>query len=283
MLAPLGRVGLILLLLAGASPARALTLTTMNVRFYGLNADEAREPALNRYLDENSLRADVMVFQEIVDVERLKTKVVGPAYSCVSYESTAQGHQHVVVCHKTTLAFVKAQDDDNFTLENIQMGNVMWRPAVHGILKEVATGRSVAHLVAVHLKAMPADGAKRVEQIQMIHDYLAFERADALPAIVVGDTNLFDADVEPADAILADDTLGLKAIQTPGKFTYRVPASGQKFDRIWVGQGLTVRGAARVAGPCNLTGSAGEAKIRTFNKDVSDHCAVSLNLAEEAP
>lgn len=277
MLALLGRTGLILLLL-GASPLQAaVSLTTMNIRFYGLNAEENREPELIRYLDDNALWSDVMVFQEIVDVARLQEKVVGFGYTCVSYASEASGHQHVVVCHKPTLRFEKAADDDDFILENVAMGSTMYRPAVHGILR-TASGSRIAHLVAVHLKAMPEDGAKRIEQMHMIHDYLAFERSDSLPAILVGDTNLFDDDVDAVTEILTDDDLGLKAVATPGRYTYRVPELGQKFDRVWLGEGLSVQGAARVAGPCNLSGPAGEAKIRVFNKAVSDHCAVVLQV-----
>ena len=277
MLALLGRTGLILLLLCAAPLQAAVSLTTMNIRFYGLNAEENREPELIRYLSDHALWSDVMVFQEIVDVLRLQSKVVGFGYACVSYASDAPGHQHVVVCHKPTLRFEKATDDDDFILENVALGNAMYRPAVHGILR-YASGSRIAHLVAVHLKAMPEDGAKRIEQIRMIHDYLAYGRDDALPAILIGDTNLFDDDVDAATEILTDDGLGLKAVGTPGRYTYRVPERGQKFDRIWLGDGLAVQGAARIAGPCNLAGPAGEAKIRIYNKTVSDHCAVTVQV-----
>lgn len=280
MSALLSRYGFILLVLLGASPVQAaISLTTMNIRFYGLNAEENRDPAINRYLDANGLRSDVMVFQEIVDVERLETKVVGLGYACTSYDNPARGHQHVVVCLKSTYRFEQAQDDDDFVLENVAMGNVMYRPAVHGVIRNVRTGKRVAHLVAVHLKAMPEDAAKRVQQFQMIHDYLAYERADSLPAILVGDTNLFDADQDAVNEVLLTDDLGLAAVSTPGRYTWRVPENGQRFDRIWIEAGLSVVGAAKVAGPCNLTGPTAEAQIRLFNQEVSDHCAVSVQLA----
>src|SRR4051812_38926083 len=112
MIALLGRYGLVLLSLLTATSLQAasLTVTTMNVEFYGLNNDNAqRDPAINEYLDENDLRSDVMVFQEIVDVERLKEKIVGPDYTCISYESRAHGHQHVVVCHRPTVQFERAE------------------------------------------------------------------------------------------------------------------------------------------------------------------------------
>lgn len=276
---------LVLLLLMISSPAQAaISFTTLNIRFYGLYSEEdqrdqegeTRDATINAYLDANALRTDVMVFQEIVDVDRLKRNIVGFGYSCFTYSSRQSKHQYVVVCHKPKLRFEKAADDDDYILEDVALEK--YRPAVHGILSDARTGAKIAHLVAVHLKAMPEDSAMRMEQVGLIRDYLAYEREDSLPVVLVGDSNLFPEDVPRVDELLADSTLRMTQVQTPGNYSYRVPTFGQKFDRFWITRGLTVEGTPRIVGPCNAEGPSAENQIKAHNRDVSDHCAVTLKL-----
>ena len=166
----------------GARAATTLSVTTLNLKYFGLNgspdnqpSDEARDPTINAYLDQNRLRSEVMVFEEIVDVPRLESGIVGPDYNCTSYDNPSEIHQHVVVCVKSGLRFDLAPDDDNYLLEDVTLDNIKYRPAVHGIVGLVG-GADLFHLVGVHLKAMPECGDIRVKQTQIIHDYLAQDR-----------------------------------------------------------------------------------------------------------
>lgn len=253
---------------ATASPARTVTVTYMNVEWFGLHADEARAPTVKQFFDDNRLWADVMVFEEIVNVDLLRSQVLAGNYKCQSYANSAANHQHVVVCYKNQYSLAKASDDDNYTLENVQMNTL--RPAVHGILKD-ASGNRLLQVMGVHLKAMPDKSDVRREQVQMISDYLA-DRADQEPAIVVGDFNSY-ADDEAAFAEIFGDTM--KPVTIREENTFRDARYRGKFDLAFVSPEISPGITERVVGPCN-GGTA--AQVTTYNREVSDHCPVNLTV-----
>lgn len=253
---------------AAAAPHRTLSVTFMNIEWFGRNADEARTPKISKFFDDNNLWADVMVFEEIVDVNKLRDEVLEGKYKCQSYTNRDPRHQHVVLCYEKSLTLAIAADDDNYTLENVQMTTL--RPAVHGILKD-ASGRRLLQIVGVHLKAMPDKSDVRRQQVQMIADYLD-GRADQEPAIVVGDFNAYEDD----SAVFADifgDTL--KSVTIREDYTFRDAQYRNKFDLAFVSPSLISGITERVAGPCN---GGTTAQISKYNQDVSDHCPVNLTL-----
>src|SRR5690606_5556505 len=132
--------------------------------------------------------SDVFVFEEILDAQGLEERVLGNRYRCLTYDHNNSGHQHVVLCHKRHFGFRVANDDDNYAYESVAMRSL--RPALHGILTN-SDGEDLAHIVGVHLKAMPEASARRMEQTRIMAALFA-ERDDALPLILTGDFNSFE-------------------------------------------------------------------------------------------
>lgn len=267
-----------------SSPAAALTITTLNVKWFGLNGSldgelgsETRVDSIKAHLKDNDLLADVIAFEEVVDVELLQAKVLGTRYACHSYEHFDSRHQHVVVCHKKEYTLALASDDDNYALEEVAIGHDRLRPGVHGILKK--GGKELLHIIAVHLKAMPECSAERMEQVNAIAAYLE-DATDEVPAVVLGDTNTFDDDADKMDRALGKSGVGLKQVATSGRYTWRTPAKGSKFDRVWLSKDLATGATAEVVGPCNSTSRA---DIQRYNEKVSDHCAVKVSVKASTP
>ena len=264
---------------AEQSPAEDISITTFNIKFYGLNGvfggpagSETRDSKIKAHLNRHQLWTDVMVFQEIVDVDALKT-LVGTDYLCKSYEHSDKSHQHVVLCHKKKFTFVPASDDDNFALEAVSMDK--YRPAVHGVLVN-KKGRRLVHIFGVHLKAQPNFSDMRLQQMGVVGDYLK-SRTDSEPAIILGDFNTYHDDPEKMSEILADDGIDMKQAVNSYNFTYRSGSNGSKLDRIWHSSALQVSEPAKVAGPCNEVGGSNQA-VKTYNNDVSDHCPVTIKV-----
>lgn len=266
-------------LAANRAPATTLSFTTFNVKWYGLNGrlegapgSETRAAAIRAHLQSNNLFTDVMAFQEVVDVNDLVRNVVGDGYSCESYAHSNSRHQHVVICVSSAYRFEVADDDDNFTLENVAMRD--HRPAVHGVVK-TRRGTPVAHVMAVHLKAMPDYSETRLTQTRMIAEYMADIDAD-LPIVIMGDFNVFNSDPEDMQAIFDEYELGMRELEVVEANTYRTPNLGSKLDRIWA-RGMSTAARPHAYGPCNAAASQRD-KIAVFNRQVSDHCPVSFKL-----
>jgi endonuclease/exonuclease/phosphatase family metal-dependent hydrolase len=261
----------------------AVTFTTFNIRWFGLGGapggtddDEVRATTIKAHMDRENLWADVIAFEEIVDVAALE-EMIGDSYLCHSYSSADPKHQHVVLCHLRSLRFDKAADDDNYTLEDVAQGRL--RPAVHGILK-TSSGRSLAHLIAVHLKAMPDESEIRSEQITSIARYLKNGQRGQdrdLPVLLMGDFNSFGSDTANFEEIFANEDLDITDVEVPAAYTYRVPERGSKLDHFFLSASAEVMEEPVVAGPCNVPPSD-RSRIVKFNNEVSDHCPVRIKI-----
>lgn len=262
--------------------ASTFSITTFNIRFYGLDGNmdnapgsETRDASIRAHLERESALTDVIVFQEIVDVRGLAQKVLKNEYQCESYDGRGNKHQYVVICVKPHLRFVKASDDDDFVIDEVDLGVDSYRPAVHGLVT-TRMGLPLAHVVAVHLKAQPDDASrqKRIKQAGLIRDY-AKRRADQVPMIVLGDANTHGPDAVTMDGIFDEAGCGLKQLPVEAEYTWRTPSNGNKLDRVWASPMLNVKAKPHVAGPCN---SRDTATIKTYNARVSDHCPVTMTI-----
>ena len=267
---------------AEETPAEDISITTFNIKFYGLNGvfggpagSESRDSSIKAHLNRFQLWTDVMVFQEIVNVAALKA-LVGTDYLCKTYDHSDKTHQHVVLCHKKKFSFVTASDDDNYALEGVSLDQ--YRPAVHGVLIN-KKGRRLLHIFGVHLKAQPNCSDIREQQIGVIGDYLK-ARTDSEPTIILGDFNTFHSDPETFSDVFDDASIDMKQAVNSYKFTYRSGNNGSKLDRIWLSRSLQVSKPAKVAGPCNEVGS--NHAVKTYNKEVSDHCPVTIKITVPA-
>ncbi len=267
------------LLLAGLAQAETLTFSEINLNWFGKTATEARAPTIRKFLRDQGLMADVMVFEEIVNLPLLERGVLDNSYDCHSYERADAMHQHVVMCNKTKYKLEAVEGAGGFALETVDVTGHL-RPAVHGILT-TADGRHLAHVFGVHLKAMPNFSTVRLQQIGKIASYLSAGPARE-PVILLGDFNTFAND--PADIDRALAPLGIQQLALPEPFTWASATENfppAKFDRVWVSRELAAHvTTAKVVGPCS---SGDQGVIGTYNNAVSDHCAVSLAVDIAAP
>ena len=103
-------------------PRRAVTITEINLAWFGLGGDPANQngehrlPTIRKFFSDHNLFADVMVFEEIVNVNLLQQELLGSSYACHSYQRSDPKHQHVVICNKATFTFAVADDSQNFAL-----------------------------------------------------------------------------------------------------------------------------------------------------------------------
>jgi hypothetical protein len=148
---------------------RKVTITTFNIAFYGtggkLNGtpeDEKRDPYLKSFIKNSIPISDIFVFEEIVDVPRVKTLL--PAdWNCLSYESRYASHQHVVLCHSDKYTFIREATDDNDVIDEVAGERGTLRPALTAIVAD-QEGNQLFRIVGVHLKATPTYAATRISQ-----------------------------------------------------------------------------------------------------------------------
>lgn len=262
--------------------AQPISITAFNIENYGngfntsKNSLDSRNQAVRDFLELTAADADVISFEEILNINELKVNLLQNRYDCHSYDENNGGHQHVVICHKKEFTFRISADDDNYIWENVSMGRL--RPAVHGILVN-AKGRDLAHIIALHLKAMPDQTALRLEQTQMIAEHIN-DRNDQLPVILLGDLNTYNDDIDQMLNALNKSVDTFRIIENPFAFTYRTSRYSNKFDWIVVsGQAPVIRDL-QVSGPCNIDWHSGTAfdDLSYYNTKVSDHCPVNVQL-----
>ncbi len=282
-LAKLCLLGLVALGVAAEARAAAdpFTVTFFNLRWFGLQSDatgqqlvESRVPTIRAFLTAQNAWADVMIFEEIVDVALLERGILENRYECESYDHTDPRHQHVVVCAGNGFRLGLAPDDDNYTYEEVAMGQK--RPAVHAMVTD-RSGQEVAHVIGVHLKASPEHSAMRLEQVGMVVEHLK-DRRSTVPVIFAGDVNTYADDSARFDQAFGAPGVGLTQVPIGGTATFRSPTYMDRpslFDRAWV-SGLRALGPARVSGPCN--GTVTRTALQKYYDEVSDHCAVTIRF-----
>lgn len=209
-----------------------------------------------------------MVFEEIVDVKLLATKVLDSKYNCVTYSRNNPKHQHVVICVLPDY-HLKTDDSGNFSLEDVDLNHRL-RPATHGIL--VAPDGSRLHIFGVHLKANTDQSVVRLKQTQILADYMKGLKD---PILVIGDFNTFGTDVQKMSAQFQ----GLTEVVTPEKYTWASTEENYppaKLDRTWISKSLSAKVTyVHVLGPCN---SNDDNALAMYNKGVSDHCPTKIIL-----
>lgn len=289
-------LGLSLSALAGGAQApRTLTVTTMNIRYFGLGGslsgepkDEKRDGYIRSFLTGGSVpRSDIYAFQEIVDVERLQ-RVLPQNYSCKTYDNNSAKHQHVVLCAAPNLRLDSEPTDNNDIIDEVAINPEKSRPALHFRIKD-AQGNLLGRVVAVHLKAYPEESETRQRQSEAMGRYLSKLKSSGLPTIILGDFNTYPApsnkqtqnDDVLIDSIFKDFELGLKQVVVPAENTFRSPRSRGHFDRIWMSSELQLEKAPSVFPVCNTPdGQSGQGFLDPdyYYKNVSDHCPVTVSI-----
>ena len=295
----IGMVSLFLLGLSGSDhpfpQGNKLRLSTFNIAYYGLGAeaagslkDEYRDPWLKEFWPKELMESDVIAFQEIIDVPRIQ-KLMGGKHQCVSYDHASPKHQHAVLCYRSDYKFEKEAGDDNFLIDEVAMGR--YRPALSGLLKNEGGG-PLAHIIAVHLKAMPDSSDIRMAQTELIAKRMGSFK-DGVPIVYLGDINTHETTLTKKianddimmDTIFKNHGLSLVQVPNPSAYTFRTatypnPPEGYKLDRFWVSKEILSGAGAKVLGPCNSAVYDGQrfGRISFYNRFISDHCPVTTIL-----
>ncbi len=284
------------LVFAGTADAARISFATFNIKFYGsggatqgTGGDEQRDQDLRTFLDTKLHDVDVIAFQEIVDVERFTSRVIGSRYRCYSYQHEHKNHQHVVICTRPSLGFRKVRNDNNFIVEELAL-SARYRPAVYGVVTD-NKGRALIQVAAVHLKAMPEFSDVRKQQAKILADALT-KSGENVPTLVTGDFNTFEDDHELIQTVFGRKQLNLSHVDFADPFTYRTQRYKNKFDRFWVTAGTRISRAPVVWRVCNdplladvndwddegTDGPDPFADLEYYNEYISDHCPVKVEL-----
>lgn len=272
-----------------ALQATEIKLSSFNIRFYGYgegNSLENKDSQIRSYLERTIFDSDVIVFQEIVDVKRFEKSVIGSKMACQTYTHPSSKHLHIVICHKKNLRFEKVPGDNNFKLESVALNGNRLRPALWGVLKD-SSGKSLAYVIGVHLKAYPKETSQRLKQITALARTIRTLAKD-IPVIITGDFNTHIADHTGRrynDDVLMDRIFrryspGLKQVYNSFPFTYRTETVTYKLDRAWISREIWFDGSMQVYPPCNTSWKVGGGfdSLSHYNEYVSDHCPVSVDL-----
>lgn len=254
--------------------ATSISITNLNIEWFGSNENEIRSQTIYNFLDVNNLFSDIMVFQEIVNFDLLNSDIA-IGYDCQTYENPNPKHQHIVICVKPQYHF------DMEILSQVNM-NGRLRPAIHGIISE--GNQKLIHIFGVHLKAgSSSDMSKiRLEQIKIIENYIQKKKIND-PIIIIGDFNTYGSD--SAEMGKQFKSIGIKEVITPEEYSWAsmtdrfVKFPFAKLDRVWVNNFVTET-IAHIVGPCNDSTAD---QISIYNKEVSDHCPVKVTISQTNP
>jgi len=280
-----------------------LTFTSFNLKWFGLGGsmsnsldDEHRDQSLREFISTKIPPTDVFSFQEVVDVPRLKDRIVPNGFECVSYDREDAKHQHVVLCVAPHLTIDSEPTDDNDIIDEVAdavSGPNKARPAVHIRIKN-SEGKILSRVVGVHLKAYPQESLIRQKQATVIAKYLKKLQSSKFPIVVLGDFNTYSA-ADTGEKFDDTDLLGrifngqgLKLARAPvqDKFTFRSPRSRGLFDHIWASNSWTVASTPQIYKICNEAAVNPFQRLQPFEfnfddadeyySNVSDHCPLTV-------
>ncbi|GEM_PF-2590276 len=258
----------------------SLSITSMNIRFYGLGGeasgsyqDEFRDNWLMEHFINKKILSDVMVFQEIVNKSRLQNLFKND-YSCISYDSIQKFHQYVVLCYKKNLYyFDKAKNDVDYVINSSSLEK--YRPAVYGVLKTKEM-IPIINIIGVHLKAKEGYHETRLEQVKLISEEITAIN-ETTPSIIIGDFNLLsETEVIGVSEVLS--SLNLKHIPND-KFTYIGFGHQNILDHAWITQEIDAN--LEVISPLAVdqTSSKRFDNQSFYNRFISDHAAIKVTLS----
>ncbi len=270
-----------------------LRFVAFNIRYFGsggsgrgTSADEKRDATVRDFIAKNVLPADVISFEEITDVPRLR-KVLPKGWDCVSYDEEDLEHQHVVLCASPKFDWRREPTDDNWTWESLVIPGGKLRPAVHAILTETRTNRELVRVVGLHLKAFPDKSDVRLKQMTLLATELRRVRNLRLPTVILGDLNTYPA---PQNTLKKDDEILIEEVldqnfafsRVPNvEMTFRSPTLRGRYDQIYFSNNLRMVDEPSVYPLCGRPeGATGTGYMNPayYYEKVSDHCPLAITL-----
>lgn len=270
----------------GEISARSIRATTFNIRWFGLGgsmqgspANEHRDQSIKEFLATEVMPTDVIAFQEIVDVNRLRA-LLPSGWTCVGYTNSDQKHQHVELCAAPQFSLQKVAYDNNFAIETVTLNRPRSRAAVRADLVEKSTGRKLMRVIAVHLKAYPDESNTREAQATKIAEDISIAR-DSIPTLVLGDFNTYPAsdDISRIESALAKASIRfpLRHIAHSESYTYRSDRHRSQFDHFYLTEDANVLMSPWVFSVCNGNKSS-FTNFRYYYDNVSDHCPTTVDI-----
>lgn len=270
----------------------SVNITTFNLKWFGIGGDpntvqkEYRYQTIKKLIDAYLTATNIFVFEEVVVVSDL-TKILPSGWQCISYAHPEPKHQYVAICAAPVVALAKVSYDNNFTIEEANVGNPRLRPAMRVDVVERKTNRNLFTLVGLHLKAMPDQSAVRIAQAQQISKDLARVPAGR-PVVIAGDLNTF----VKMDTKLPEDDVELilksfnsvskgffKVPHKPNTYTFRSPQFRNQLDQFYVRGTMRVAAVPDVFPVCSATqNGSGYMNFEFYYKNVSDHCPVTMQI-----
>lgn len=261
------------------------TVTTFNIKFYAHYEDEKRDPYLQDFIKNSIPSSDLIVFEEIVNVSKIKN-IIPANWECLSYEAPYEGHQHVAICHSDRFKFMREPTDDNDIIDEVSGAKGTLRPAVTAIVTD-NSGKQLFRIVGVHLKASPEYSKTRIEQATIIADYLKKLNSN-LPIVIAGDFNTYSSPLNQEtqndkDLILKAfnaDHLNFKLLPND-LFTFRSSYGQGQFDHIFITNSLETTKPLKIFEMCNAASTTGDGLLNLayYNTNISDHCPVSAEIS----
>ncbi len=264
------------------SNKNTFTITTLNIKWYGNNGEERRDASLKKFIKETLETSDGILFQEIVGIKRLKSKVMGANYNCYNYEHSNRGHQSVVLCLKKKYTLSIESDDDNWQVDDVSYGSNGARPALSGLIKD-DKGRELFHVLGVHLKAFPNKTDVRLMQTEHLADRIE-TYPDRLPVVLLGDFNSHIKEktrkAQDDKFLMLDilDDAGMELVDLGASNTWTSKSKRAQLDQIYVSDGVQIIGSPRIDGACNVDQPKGSKDVENYLKNISDHCPVTVDL-----
>ncbi len=260
------------------------TITTLNIKWYGNNAGERRDSSLKSFIQKNLADSDGILFQEIVDVQRLFERVMGEnEYNCYNYAHNNRGHQSVVLCLKKEFTLSIEADDDNWKVDDVSYGSNGARPALSGVVKD-SKGTKLFHMLGVHLKAFPKKTNVRLSQTKSLAERIE-TYPDQLPVVLLGD---FNSHIKTKTQKSRDDKylmldilgeVGMELVDLEEQNTWVSRSKRSQLDQVYISNDITLTDRPRVDGACNLEPNDQSAGlVQQYLSTISDHCPITVNL-----
>jgi len=271
--------------------AKEFNIATFNVKWFGLGGeisgtqrDEFRGPWIKEYISKNLSQSQAILFQEIVDVDKLKHLMAELNMSCHSYDNSRRNHQHVALCLDNDFSLEKESFEENYAFEELDVTGGSLRPGLRGLIVERRTRKKLFHIMGVHLKANSQSSTTRIKQVKIIAQELN-KRKSRIPYVVLGDFNTYNSTMNGRskdDKNVFDEILSqvkLKYVAHKNEYTYRSKSTKLLLDHAWVSQSVEIS-SVKVGKSCNHYSRSATRfdSSNFFNRFVSDHCPLSFNL-----
>jgi endonuclease/exonuclease/phosphatase family metal-dependent hydrolase len=277
-------------LVRSLSRQKALVVSTLNMKWYGIGGtmwnephQEYRQDNMKQFIDQELPDSDIIVFTEVVETNQLQ-ELIKDRMDCATYEGGWTRHQHVMICYDKK-QFRAEKYDNDFIIEEVDLGSMGLRPAAQAKICH-KKGECFLQVIGVHLAA-GREYEKRREQVSYINENLK-KQSGRLPTVITGDFNshikaqsdLDEDDIEAFERILSQNLRPTFHSATKHIKTYGTGPSARAYDHIVVSKNIEVLSTWGYEA-CSTKPDLKKTFIpfQSFRKYFTDHCPVSAKIS----